>query len=146
MCLSSETLVDMRNQFFRFKNQRIDLVSCFNYCNQIKIDNEQDAKICESCQPKLEMEYDSKFLKKEASITEPSIIPIAQIKEEQELDFIGIQNDTTMTYDSEVMANEIVVSKAGIKTEAVTYQISFPVHGVKEEPELQINVASDIPG
>jgi hypothetical protein len=114
----------MRAQFFIFNDQRMDLLSCFNYCNQIKIDNEQDAKICESCQSKLEMEYISKFVKCETVITgEEFIISTAEIQEDQEL-----------SLDSECNSQ----NDAEIKTETVTYQIIFPEQVIKEEPDLQI--------
>jgi hypothetical protein len=122
----------MRAQIFIFNDQRMDLLSCFNYCNQIKIDNEQDAKICESCQPKLEMEYISKFVKCETVISgEEFIISTAEIQEDQEL---SLDSECNSQNEATLKCNE-----AEIKTETVTYQIIFPEQVIKEEPDLQID-------
>jgi hypothetical protein len=137
ICLSSEspTLLDMRSHFFTFNDQRLDLLSCFNYCKQIKIDNEQNPKICASCQPKLIMEYLSILVKSEGSTTEKSISPLAEIKEEPELNLDSdciLQNDATIICDAQE-------PKVEVNIQSVEYQIIFPVHEVKEEPELQLD-------
>jgi hypothetical protein len=131
VCLAeSPSLLDMRGQFFIFNDQRMDLLSCFDYCKQNKIDNKQNAKICESCKPNLITEYiSSKLVKSDDSITEQSIIKKVAIKEEPEQNFSSAC----------VFKNETIVPKAEIKTESVLYQIIFPQHELKEEPELQIS-------
>jgi hypothetical protein len=128
----------MRGNFFTFNNQRLDLLSCFNYCKQIKIDNEQNAKICARCQPKLIIEYLSILVKSEASSAEKSISPLAEIKEEPELNLDSdciLQNDATIICDAQE-------PKAEVNTDSAEYQTIFPVHEVKDEQLDEDSVAA----
>jgi hypothetical protein len=73
----------------------------------------------------------------------PSIIPIAEIKEEPEL---NIDSEWSVQNEAKCDAD---VPEPEINTESVPFQIIHPVHELKEEPELQIDdvgVSGDLTG
>jgi hypothetical protein len=92
------------------------------------------------------MEDLSILVKSEARTTEESFMPLAEIKEEPELNLDSdciLQNDSTIICDAKEPKVEVNIQSAA-------YQIIFPVHEVKEEPELQLDddsvAAGDISG
>jgi hypothetical protein len=54
------SLVDMRTSFFKFHDQYIDYLACFEHVKQIDLSQRVNLKICSDCMVKLRGEYASK--------------------------------------------------------------------------------------
>jgi hypothetical protein len=151
-CLSYEqsSLVGMQSQYLEQNGQQISYLDCFKQCKQIKIEDEQTAKICTICIPMLNEEYTLKQLMNDQANCAGDF-SIASIKEESKFNInsLCISNDGTPTKNHAVNQAENNVENS-IKIESmvesvpITYQIvMFPVSEIKEEAELQIGDAAE---
>jgi hypothetical protein len=127
-CLSPESLsslADMRTTFFKFNNQLIDYMSCFTSCKNIKIEDEQNAKICSNCMLLLKEEYTLRHLKLDR--------PIMKVEPDISENYPTDNNDSVKL--------EMKIDETNVEAEKETnvlYQIVFLGPEVKDEPELII--------
>jgi hypothetical protein len=111
----------MQTTFFKFNNQLIDYVSCFTSCKNIKIEDEQNAKICSNCMLQLKGEYTLKQLKLDRPVmkTEPDI------------------SENYPTNNNDSVKLEMKIDETNVVAEK-EYQIVFLEPEIKDEPELII--------
>jgi hypothetical protein len=114
----------MRTTFFKFNNQLIDYMSCFTSCKNIKIEDEQNAKICSKCMLQLKAEYILNQLKLDRPVmkVEPDIL----------------ENHPTNINDGvDAVKLEMKIDETNVEAEK-EYQIVFLEPEIKDEPELII--------
>jgi hypothetical protein len=122
---SLSSLANMRTTFFIFNNQLIDYMSCFTSCKNIKIEDEQNAKICSNCMLQLKAEYTLTHLKLDRPVrkTEPDIS----------------ENYPTNINDPVKLEMKLDGTNVEAQKETnVPYQIVFLEPEIKDEPELII--------
>jgi hypothetical protein len=159
-CLSYEQLplVGMQSHYLEQNGLQISYLDCFKQCKQIKIEDEQTAKICTSCISILTEEYTLKQLITDQANCVGSTVgnnldfSVASIKEESKFNINSwcISNDGTPTKNHAVnqaennVENSIKIESTMVESVPTIYQIvMFPVSEIKQEAELQIGDAAE---
>jgi hypothetical protein len=129
-CLSSTPylMVDMSSTYYEQNELKISYLECFTQCKQIKVEDEQNAKICTICLPILSEEYASVLKKNDQYKTKLTTV----IKQEPE---------TEANYEITIINTEenlCVPKQEESSIETRTEQVIFCVSEVKHEPELLI--------
>jgi hypothetical protein len=121
---SLSSLADMRTTFFKFNNQLIDYMSCFTSCKNIKVQDEQNAKICSNCMLQLKAEYTLTHLKLDR--------PVMKVEPD-----ISENYPTNINNVVDPIKFEIKIDETNVVAEK-EYQIVFLEPEIKHEPELII--------
>jgi hypothetical protein len=148
-CLSTEpsTLVSMQSNFLEQNGLHINYLECFKQCKQIKIEEEQTAKICTNCIPTLTKEYTLKKVKNDQANCDNNIhCSIAPVKKEPELNLDSwCMPDDTAELQITISVPSANIEENSIKSESIIQAVSashqtvlFPVAEIKDEVELQI--------
>jgi hypothetical protein len=148
-CLSTEpsTLVSMQSHYLEQNGLQISYLDCFKQCKQIKIEDEQSAKICTNCIPTLTEEYTLKKLKNDQANCENNIhCSIAPVKKEPELNLDSwCIPDDTAELQITISVPSVNIEENSVKTESMIQAVSashqtvlFHVAEIKEEVELHI--------
>jgi hypothetical protein len=156
-CLSSEPypLVGMQTHYLEQNGLQISYLDCFKQCKQIKIEDEQSAKICTNCIPTLTKEYTLKELKNDQANCEGSHDKNGSFQPEAEQNDESVNTNSIIDIKKEPTELQITISVANIEENNIKIEPSIvtasrphqivliPVLEIKKEAELEIVDGAD---